>query len=149
MNRADLDEIKMLLERELRPLRRDIEALQAVDQRHDTRLGSHSGLHRDLSANVRKSLAEVKETTNADLLAATQHLSGLIESYRKSNDEKLAFVNAQVEALKQVPAQAAASANAAIDTKAEVQRGNKASRLHAWAAVIAFVIIQVIEHFAK
>lgn len=140
----------------VQPLQDQIDRLEGVDKRHDERLRTHSGTHRDIALNVRKSITEVKETTNADLLAATHHLSSEIETYRKEMNDKLAFVHdkvndvqTQVAALKTVPAQATASANAAIDTKTEVQKGNNASRNRGIAAIVAFVIIQLIEHFAK
>lgn len=41
----------------------EIDALKKVDTRHDERLGHHSGTHKDLAANVRKSLSDVQEAT--------------------------------------------------------------------------------------
>lgn len=149
MTPADRDEFRKMLAQAIQPLRDEVDSLRATDKRHDVRLTGHSGTHRDLATNVRASLHEVKEATNGDLLRAVTHLSGVIEANRSATNAELGHLNAELEKLKNVPAQSTVTASAAIDTKLAVDKGQAASKHRAYATIIVMVIIGLINHYAK
>lgn len=119
------------LRRELSEAQREIAKLKGVDVAVVERLDKSSGQHRLTLGKV--------ETTNADLLQASTHLAGEIESLRGDANAKLGFLYNEVEKLKHVPAQSTATAIAAIDTKATVDKGQHSARLRFWLTIIPVI----------
>ncbi len=148
----------------VQPLQDQVDRLKGTDERHDERLRTHSGTHRDIASNVRKSVDEVKETTNADLLRATTHLaseigeqraetSAAFEAMRTEFDTKLqaTFTAASASALAASQAKHATTDNAvaAVQTTDAVKKNNRDSTLRTIGTLLTFILIALWNHFAK
>jgi hypothetical protein len=157
---ADLDQIRKIVASTVQPLRDELDALQNVDRRHDERLRTHSGTHREIVANVRRSEDEIKTATNESLLAAQRHMGASLEDFRAEVRRELLELAKVPEATKGAEAAAVAGAHAAQAAQhattdlavAQLQTSaasKREARLRTFGLFIALVISAVINHLSK
>ena len=127
------------LRRDLEDAERHIQDLQGVDAKTSERLAGLSGKHRLALDTIDK----FAETTNADLLRASTHLAGEIESLKSDANAKLGFLYAEVQKLKHVPAQSRATELAVVETRESVDKEQSAARLRFLAVIIPVVLTSI------
>jgi hypothetical protein len=94
MTNEDLAKMRLLISTEVaravkqvtQDLRTDIDALRAVDTRHDEAVRRHSGAHKDLAESVRQSSQEIRVTVGEQILAAQSITNDRLEAFDKRID---------------------------------------------------------------
>ena len=121
----------------------EIDQLKKVDTRHDERLGSHSGTHKDIAASVRKTLSDAHEATIASVDVK-------LDAFRAEMRAELASLARTPEAAdgaKKAALQAFTSAaSASVDTE-QIRSKQLAEahdqRIRFWATIIPVIAAAV------
>lgn len=117
----------------------EIDQLKKVDTRHDERLGSHSGTHRDLAANVRKSQEATIASVDMKLDAFRAEMRAEFASLARAPEAAEGAKTAALQAF-------TSAASASVDTE-QIRSKQLAEahdqRIRFWATIIPVIAAAV------
>lgn len=156
---SDIEQIRRIIAAEVatavaiavQPLREDVDVLRKVDRRHDARLASHSGAHKDIIADVKRTTGELAVSTQEQLVAVQTTMAQSLDEIRR--EMKSGALSSAPAAARAAETAATAAKDATTDLAiAHATREGKSkreARLRTFGLFIALVISTVINHLSK